>query len=477
MPVTPLVTGEKKLLPITHCPIISAYFPQQPLSVRLEHTMNRIKNILHPDDPQLDTLCTSLAEMADLLRPESSDADNWPARQLQLIGEYGVNAWFVPQELGGAGWNGSQILAGYLKLSAACLTTTFIVTQRAAAIRRIVATENVSLRDELLAEILAGKSAATVGISHLTTSRRHLGKPVLRATKWDAELNSEIDSEFNSSKRSQTDATWILDGYTPWVTGACGSSSLVVGAELDDGRQILLAVPTSLEGVVIERGISLVGLSGSQTGAVRFENVTVPARYLLAGPVTEVLKTGSMGATGGSQTSGLAIGLAGAAIEFLRVESQQRPELVEKYELLDRQWKEARANLLAEAGEESHTLSDSEDKCESSANGESATNDDVLTNIDENAGAEATNLEVINAGATNTGATSPGNSGTESLRIEANSLVLRATQAALVAAKGAGYASGHSVGRWCREALFFLVWSCPPNVANANLCELVGLRD
>jgi hypothetical protein len=55
--------------------------------------------------------------------------------------------------------------------------------------------------------------------------------------------------------------------------------------------------------------------------------------------------------------------------------------------------------------------------------------------------------------------------------------VLRSTQAALAAAKGAGYVVGHPAGRWCREALFFLVWSCPQPVLSANLCELAGILD
>ena len=63
----------------------------------------------------------------------------------------------------------------------------------------------------------------------------------------------------------------------------------------------------------------------------------------------------------------------------------------------------------------------------------------------------------------------------DELRARANSLVLRATQAALAAAKGTGYVVGHPAGRWCREALFFLVWSCPQGVLNANLCELAGV--
>ena len=33
-----------------------------------------------------------------------------------------------------------------------------------------------------------------------------------------------------------------------------------------------------------------------------------------------------------------------------------------------------------------------------------------------------------------------------------------------------------AAGRWCREALFFLVWSCPACVLSANLCELAGLE-
>ena len=49
--------------------------------------------------------------------------------------------------------------------------------------------------------------------------------------------------------------------------------------------------------------------------------------------------------------------------------------------------------------------------------------------------------------------------------------------AALAAAKGTGYLIGHPAGRWCREALFFLIWSCPQPVMSAHLCQLAGLRD
>ena len=65
----------------------------------------------------------------------------------------------------------------------------------------------------------------------------------------------------------------------------------------------------------------------------------------------------------------------------------------------------------------------------------------------------------------------------EQVRTSANSLVLRATQASLAAAKGAGFVTGHPAGRWCREALFFMVWSCPQPVMNAHLCQLAGIAE
>jgi hypothetical protein len=60
------------------------------------------------------------------------------------------------------------------------------------------------------------------------------------------------------------------------------------------------------------------------------------------------------------------------------------------------------------------------------------------------------------------------------LRAGANKLVLGATQAALTAAKGSGFLRQHPAQRWARQALFFLVWSCPWPAAAATLAQLSG---
>jgi alkylation response protein AidB-like acyl-CoA dehydrogenase len=164
----------------------------------------------------------------------------------------------------------------------------------------------------------------------------------------------------------------------------------------------------------------LLALSASCTGSLECRGVLVPREYLLAGPAENVMAQRTGGNTGGLQTSALAIGLSTAAVKFMEKEAAKRADL----EPIARSFREEldalREDLLARAaGEQDCSL--------------------------------------------------------EELRARANSIVLRSTQAALGAAKGAGFVAGHPVERWCREALFFLVWSCPQPVLNAALCELAGL--
>src|SRR5262249_6655780 len=146
----------------------------------------------------------------------------------------------------------------------------------------------------LLPPLVSGESFATVGISHLTTSRRHLGQSVLRT-------------------RESSDG-FVLDGYSPWVTGADHASTIVTGAELADGRQILVALPSDAPGVTIPPPPRLVGISASHTGEVHLKDVRLDRECLLAGPVENVMKLGVGAGTGGLQTSTLAIALASSAL-------------------------------------------------------------------------------------------------------------------------------------------------------------------
>ena len=352
--------------------------------------------ITSPTDERWAALLDALAEGWEALDEPTA----WPQRQLEAFSSYGVYAWFIPAQWGGLAWSEPDLLRGLVKLSSACLTTTFILTQRVAATARLVACENAALKAELLPPLLTAETFATIGISHLTTSRRHVATPVLTATPHDD--------------------GYVLNGYSPWVTGADHADTVVVGATLPDEQQLLLAIDMHTEGVDVPPPESLVALGASHTGRVEFRDALIPRERLLSPPKPQILQQGLTVRTGGSQTSALALGLTDRALRVLEHEALRRTDLAEPADALRAEWERLLADMLA--------LAD---------------NQPVCTN--------------------------------EQLRQRANSLALRASQAALAASKGAGYVAGHPAGRLCREALFFLVWSCPQPVTSAHLCELAGL--
>ncbi|MBL9123924.1 MAG: acyl-CoA/acyl-ACP dehydrogenase, partial [Planctomycetaceae bacterium] len=266
-----------------------------------------MQRITSPTSHELDELCQRLREFA--ASPAAAAGDAWPGDTLAWCGEAGVYEWFLPREWGGQDWSEADIIRGYLQLSTACLNTAFIITQRSGACRRIAGGVNPEVAQRLLPDLVSGKSFATVGISHLTTSRRHMARPVLAARACEG--------------------GYVLDGFSPWVTGARYASTVVTGATLEDGRQILVALPMDLPGITVPEPVRLVGLSGSATGEVRCDGVEVSREWLLAGPSPNVMNLGTGAGTGGLQTSTLAIGLATAAIDFLEQECGARADLAE----------------------------------------------------------------------------------------------------------------------------------------------------
>jgi alkylation response protein AidB-like acyl-CoA dehydrogenase len=353
-----------------------------------------IERIESPDDLRFDDLLARLEPLAGPM--DRSGA--WPAESLELYRQAGVLEWVVPREYGGLDWEDVEVAAGYERLARACLATVFVLTQRNGACRRIAGSGADELKAELLPRLAAGELFATVGISHLTTSRQHLAQPAVEAAeKGDA---------------------FVLNGSVPWVTGADHADTIVTGATLADQRQVLVALPTALEGVEVGEPARMIALDESHTGPVHLRDVVLPERWLLAGPLRNVMQSGQGAGTGGLETSALAIGLAGRAADSLAEYAEARPYLAEAAAALNRE--------VAQVSDE---------------------------------------LRAIESGLTPSDAMA--------IRTRANSLVLRATQANLAAAKGAGFVADHPAGRWARQAMFFLVWSCPQPVVDSTLKTLL----
>ena len=349
----------------------------------------------------IERLCSKLWGLSGQL----DQPDSWPGCQFERLAESGVLGWVIPRQFGGSEIAPEELTRGYELLSAACLTTTFVLTQGNGACQRIAGCENDILKDELLPGLCLGETFATVGISHLSTSGQHLRTPAVQVEQNGSDL--------------------VFTGVIPWVTGARHADYIVTGGTCADGRQVLAVVATDSPEVVVRQPPNLMALNASQTGAVELNGVQVDERFLIAGPVEGVMKRGKGGGTGSVTTSALALGTATRALALLRQEAEQRADLREIVESIEAE--------RSETAEMMYELSRGETMHESPA---------LVA---------------------------------DTVRKRANSIVLRATQAYLAASKGAGIVSGHPAERLVREAMFFLVWSCPQPVLTAALREFACL--
>lgn len=251
-------------------------------------------HLAHPDPTALEALCTGLAERA----AATADAGPWRSGAFSLLAESGMLAGFIPAAHGGTGAPEVALLEALVAIAERCLTTALALTQWASGCR-IIAGGPEAVRQARLPPLARGTATTTVGIAQLSTSRRHLGRPALVA--------------------SRGNGGWRLDGLCPWVTGADSSDTIVTGAVGDAGEHLFFVVPTDAAGLAIAPPLRLLALSGSRTSSVTFTSVE-PADVI-------VPESGGGVRTGGLSTTALALGSARAALALLGREAGGRSAL------------------------------------------------------------------------------------------------------------------------------------------------------
>ena len=354
------------------------------------------------DDPDTEGLTARLLE----LDGPADERGEWPEGLWDLLVEAGAARWSIPEAFGGLGLDRPSLVRREVAVAEGSLTAAFILSQFQAATRRLVAAAEVGHggAEGWLRAIARGNAFPTIGTSQLTTSKRKGGRALAA---------SVIDG-----------GGFRLDGAMPWVTAAARADVFITGGVLEDGRQVLGALPKGRSGVAVGSSMPLAALQASCTAEVACEGAILEAGDVLFGPDPDVLAlasgAGSSGA-GGLETSALAIGQARAALRALRALAPGRDELGEPIEALEASWNAIAADLR------------------DAAEGR------------------------------------PGAPNAAEIRTRANPFVIRACHAYLTARKGTGFLRTDSAQRWARQAMFFLVWSCPGPVARAALLDFAGI--
>lgn len=247
-----------------------------------------------PPAQDLQDLASSLAALAG----RSAGEGPWRSGAWAAVARSGMLAAFIAREDGGTGMTDAAITEALVVIAERCLTTALALTQWAAAVRILAGAEAV-VRSTMLPRLARGEMSTTVGISQLTTSRRHLGRPALAAT--------------------HEAGTWRIDGICPWVTGADSTQTIVTGAVTADGGQAFFVVETDAPGLTIDPPLAMLALTGSRTSAVHFAGVR--PRFTIAAPPAGGARTG------GLSTTALAVGVARAAAAAIDREAAGRPAL------------------------------------------------------------------------------------------------------------------------------------------------------
>ena len=342
------------------------------------------------------------SRLADLDGP-ADESGAWSEPLWSALVAAGAPGWSVPAEFGGGGLDRVELIRREVLVAEGSLVAAFVLSQHAAAVRRLIPEADRSEVADLLRAVAEGRVFPTVGISQLTTSRRK-GPAAVVATPTPG-------------------GGYRLEGAMPWVTAAGRADVYVTGAVTSAGLQLLAIVPRNRPGVRVEPAFPLAALQGSDTAEVALESVDISPSDLLAGPAPDVMAAPGGGSTGGLETSALALGQARAALMALGAETERRDDPAEPVSALVDAWNALAADLRLAA----------ESRPDAPAPGD--------------------------------------------LRRRANALVLRCTQAYLAARKGTGFLRTEPAQRWARQALFFLVWSCPSPVARASIRDLAGLCD
>ncbi len=341
---------------------------------------------------QSDSFDAALSRVASRAT-EMDRSGNWPQIDLEDLATAGATRWILPPSAGGAGLSPLEIHLNYERVATASLQMALILSQRDSAASLLIASDNTTVRDQLLPQFLQPKMFATIGIAQLTTSRQG-GLPALRATK--------------------TETGYRIDGEIPWSTGADHSDFVIAGAAIENGGQILFALPTKLPGVRISPPLRLVALSSTHTGPIACDKVQLDQQWILRGPVEKAMSGATKGLTLGQAF--LAMGLCQAGINLIQAHDSDRARAVSQR--FRNQLSEVRTEILnlSQPGREA----------------EAAT---------ENA----------------------------RLRGACNDLALRITQSAIALYKGTALLDTHPAQRLAREAFFLLVWSCPNPVINCTV--------
>lgn len=228
---------------------------------------------------------------------------NWAA--VKKMSQLGLLALNIPEEYGGPGVDAVSAAIAIEELGWGCGSTALAVAaHNGLGTTPLALWGSETLKQRYLVPIAAGKSK----LAALALTEPDAGSD-LQGTKTKAEKDGD---------------QWVLNGNKMWCTNASIADYIVTLARTSPEAFSLILVPTDTAGLYIAPPEKKLGVKGSPTHAVTYENVRVPHDNLI-GIEGEGLKYTLTTLDGGRISIGaLSVGLAQAALDEALQYAKQR---------------------------------------------------------------------------------------------------------------------------------------------------------
>lgn len=224
---------------------------------------------------------------------------NWEAtRKMGPIGLLGLE---VPEQYGGAEMDSVSATIAIEEIGRGCGSTGLAISaHNNLGVGPLVAYGSDELKERWLPQLTSGKSK--LGCLCLT----------------EPGAGSDLQGGVRTAATKEGDS-WIVDGTKMWATNASIADTLIVLCRTDPaaGRHSLsqILVPTDTPGITIHPAEKKMGLNGSPTHMISFDDVRVPLENLIGEEGHGLSQTLATLTKGRISIGALALGLAQGAYE------------------------------------------------------------------------------------------------------------------------------------------------------------------
>lgn len=257
----------------------------------------------------LQQMCKDFAD--NQLMPNAAECDKFhkfPAEQVKQMGELGLMGVAVPEALGGTGMDSLAYCIAMEEVSRGCASAGVIMSvNNSLYCDPLKKFGNAAQHEEFLKPYASGQKLGCFGLS---------------------EAGNGSDAAAASTTATEDGDHWVLNGAKAWITNAHEADCAVVIATTDKAMKhkgiSAFIVPTDTPGFSLGKKEDKLGIRGSSTANLIFEDCRIPKQNLLGVP-GQGFKI-AMGTLDGGRIgiAGQALGIARAALEKAVEYAQQR---------------------------------------------------------------------------------------------------------------------------------------------------------